>query len=47
LDENINIIKKNTEAVLDAIVEVSEQVKTFMSRHQTTGQNHYIKEDNK
>jgi hypothetical protein len=28
-------------------VEVSEQVKTFMSRHQTTGQNHYIKEDNK
>jgi hypothetical protein len=37
LGENINITKKNTEALLDAILEVNaEKAKyVFMSRHQT------------
>jgi hypothetical protein len=53
LGKNINIIKKNAETVLDGSKEVCIEVnpeKTkymFMSRHQTTGQNHYIKVANK
>jgi hypothetical protein len=48
LGENINI-KKNAEALLDASKEIgleviSEKTKyMFMSRHQTAGQNNYIK----
>jgi hypothetical protein len=50
--ENINIIKK-AEALLDAGKEIGLEVNVektkylFMSRHQTTGQNHYIKAANK
>jgi hypothetical protein len=46
--KNINITKKNTEALLDAGKESGPEVKAektkymFMSRHQTTGHNHYI-----
>jgi preprotein translocase subunit SecD len=53
LGENINIIKKNAEAVLDARKEIglevnSEKTKyTFMSRHQTAGQSNYIRVANK
>jgi hypothetical protein len=53
LGENINIIHKNTEALLDAREQVGPQVNAeemtymFTSRHQTTGQNHYIKAANK
>jgi hypothetical protein len=52
LTENMNITK-NAEAVLDASDEVDLEVNTqktkyiFMSHHQTTGQNHYIKVANK
>jgi hypothetical protein len=48
LDENINNIKENTEAPLDASKEVDLEVnaeKTMymaISRHQTTGHNHNI-----
>jgi hypothetical protein len=53
LGENISIINKNTEALLDASKEVSLEVNVektecmFMSRYQTTGQNLYIKVANK
>jgi hypothetical protein len=53
LRENINIIKKNTEALLDVSKEVGVEVNTektkymFMSHCQTTGQNHYMKVANK
>jgi hypothetical protein len=49
LGENINIIKNNEEELLDARKEVDLEVNAektkymFMSRHQTTGQNHKIK----
>jgi hypothetical protein len=49
----INIIKKNSEALLDTGKKVGLEVNTkkteyiFMSRYQTTGQNHYIKVVNK
>jgi hypothetical protein len=52
-DENINIIKKNTEAPLNSSNKVGLEVNAdktkcmFMSCHQTTGQNHYIKVSNK
>jgi hypothetical protein len=48
LDENINIINKNTEALSDASKEVDLHVNAeytkcmSMSRHQTAAQNHYI-----
>jgi uncharacterized protein YbcV (DUF1398 family) len=47
LGENINIVEKNAEALLDASKEIgvelnSEKTKyLFMSRHQTAGQTNY------
>jgi hypothetical protein len=52
LGENINI-KKNAEALMDASKEIGLEVNSektkyiFMSRHQTAGQNNYIKVANK
>jgi hypothetical protein len=52
LDKNINI-KKNTLVSLDASKKVGTEINAektkymFMSHHQTTGQNHYIKVANK
>jgi hypothetical protein len=49
LGDNIDIIKKNTETLVDASKEVGVEVNTektkymLMSRHQNAGQNHYIK----
>jgi hypothetical protein len=53
LGKNINIIKKNAEALLDASKEIvlvvnSEKTKyMFMSRYQSTGQSNYIRVANK
>jgi hypothetical protein len=53
LDENINIIKKNAGALLDASKEIGLEVNSektkymFMSRHQTAGQSNYIRAANK
>jgi ribosomal protein S2 len=53
LGENINIIKKNAVAVLDASKEIGLEVNSektkymFMSHHQTAGQSSYIKVANK
>jgi hypothetical protein len=49
LGENINIIRKNAEAVLDARKEIGLEVNSektkciFMSHHQTAGQSNYIR----
>jgi hypothetical protein len=49
---NINIIKKNEDALLDASKETGLEVNSektkymFMSRHQTAGQSNYIKVPN-
>jgi hypothetical protein len=48
LGENMNIIKKNEEALLGASKEIDLEVNSektkymFMSRHQTAGQSNYI-----
>jgi hypothetical protein len=51
--DNIDVIKKNTETLVDASEEVAVGVnpeKTkymLLSYHLNTGQNHYIKTDNR
>jgi hypothetical protein len=53
LGKNINIIKKNVEAPLDASKEIGLEVSSektkymFMSHHQTAGQSNYIRVANK
>jgi hypothetical protein len=53
LGENINIVKKNAEALLDARKEIGLEVNSektkykFMSRHQTAGQSNHIRVANK
>jgi hypothetical protein len=53
LGENINIIKKNAKALLDASKEIGMEVNSektkymFMSCHQTAGQSNDIREANK
>jgi hypothetical protein len=53
LDENINIIKKNAEALLNASKEISLEVNSektkfmFTSRYQTAGQSNCIRVANK
>jgi hypothetical protein len=49
LQNNVNTLRKNTKALIDASKEVGLEVNTaktehmFMSRHQNAGQNHNIK----
>jgi hypothetical protein len=53
LGHNINIIKKSTEALIDAIKEVGLEINAeetkymLMSRHQHAGQNHDLKRANR
>jgi ankyrin repeat protein len=48
LEDNINIIKKNTQTLIDASKEVGLEVNTektkymLLSRHQNAGKNHHI-----
>jgi hypothetical protein len=46
LDENVNTINKNTEALLEASsdvgVEVNTKISVCLSRHQNAGQNHNL-----
>jgi hypothetical protein len=53
LGENINITKKNAEALWDASKEIGLEVNSektkymFISRHQTAGQSNYVRVANK
>jgi hypothetical protein len=52
LDDNINTVNRNTEALIDIVKEVGQEVNTektkcMLSHHQNAGKNHYIKVANR